>query len=198
MLLAEKLKKYDIILGSKSPRRHQLLADSGFEFRVASDYFCDESYPDDLDQLLVPEYIAAQKAKAYPFELAAKEILITADTVVLLDGKILGKPHDKADAKAMVASLSGRTHRVVTGVVMVNDGRKHSFSAVSEVTFRELSAEEIEHYVEHYKPFDKAGSYGIQEWIGYIGIQSINGSFFNVMGLPTQMLYTALDSFIGF
>lgn len=196
MLLIDRLKNYNIILASSSPRRRQLLADLGLEFKIADDYFCDESFPAEIPQRQVAEYIADKKAQAYPFQLAKNDILITADTVVLLDGQILGKPKDRAAAIEMVASLSGRTHEVATGVVLVCDQKKHSFSSFSQVKFRELSMQEIEYYVDNFKPFDKAGSYGIQEWIGYIGIESINGSFFNVMGLPTQKLYSALEDFI--
>lgn len=197
MLLHQKLEKYNIILGSKSPRRRQLLADLGFEFSVAIDYSCDESYPFDMDQLSVPEYIANNKAEAYPLALAENELLITADTLVLLDGRILGKPADRSEAIEMVTALSGNSHSVITAVAVRSYDKQRSFSVTSEVIFRELSHEEIVYYVDTFRPFDKAGSYGIQEWIGYVGIERINGSFFNVMGLPTQRLYTFLDEFIG-
>ncbi|MFI3266829.1 MAG: Maf family nucleotide pyrophosphatase [Rikenellaceae bacterium] len=196
MTLNQKLENYNIILGSKSPRRKQLLADLGIDFKISDDYFCDESYPSELEQTKVPEYIAEQKAKAYPFDLKDNDILITADTVVILEGKILGKPKDKAEAIEMLSMLSGKAHCVVTGVVLSAKESRHSFSVSTMVKFRELRIEEIEYYVDTFKPYDKAGSYGIQEWIGYIGIESIDGSFFNVMGLPTQRLYSALENFI--
>ncbi len=197
MLLVDKLKSYNLILASRSPRRRQLLGDLGLDFRIADDYFCDESYPLELPQIEVAEYIATKKAKEYPFGLETNDILITADTVVLLADKILGKPKDRAEAVDMLRSLSGNTHKVVTGVVLASQAKKASFSSISQVTFRELSQSEIEYYVDAFKPFDKAGSYGIQEWIGYVGIESINGSFFNVMGLPTQKLYSALETFVS-
>ena len=176
-----------IILASNSPRRKELLAGLGFDFEVRTLQGLDESYPEGLSMEEIPQYISRKKAAAY--ELKEDEMLITADTIVYLDGEVLGKPVDEEDAKQMLRKLSGKTHQVVTGVTLTWEGRQHSFASVSQVTFAQLSEAEIDHYVTKYRPFDKAGAYGIQEWIGYIGVTSIEGSYFNVMGLPVQRLY---------
>ena len=196
MLLHDKLVGYRIVLGSKSPRRRQLISDAGIEFELAMEYECDESYPSEMDHTLVPEYLSVKKSQAYPQPLGDRDILITADTVVLLNDKILGKPKDREDAIGILQSLSGNTHRVITGVTLRSADKMESFSVSTDVCFSQLRKQEIEYYVDTYKPFDKAGSYGIQEWIGYIGIESINGSFYNVMGLPIQRLYGVLERFI--
>lgn len=185
------------MLASASPRRHQLLADCGLRFDVAPKFGCDESYPDDMPRCEVAEYLARKKSEAYPQLLADDEVLITADTIVLLDDVILGKPADEADACRMLAALSGRSHTVITGVALRSTSRMHSFSASSRVAFRALTAEEIEYYVREYRPMDKAGAYGIQEWVGYVAIEGIEGSFYNVMGLPVQRLYKELDVFLA-
>ena len=179
-----------IILSSNSPRRKELLAglDLPFEVKVLSGI--DESYPEGLPMEEIPKYIAKQKAAAY--QIADDEIVITADTVVVLDGNILGKPAHEEEAKEMLQALSGKTHRVVTGVCLTSSDKQRMFSVVSEVTFKELSDQEIDYYIQHYRPFDKAGAYGIQEWIGYVGVTSLNGSYFNVMGLPVQRIYEEL------
>lgn len=179
-----------IILASNSPRRRELLKglDLDFEVKVLPDV--DESYPEDLAVDNVSEYIAREKAAAY--RVPDDELLITADTTVILDQQVLGKPHDAADAKAMLRALSGRGHHVVTGVCLTTSTRQRSFSVSTEVTFKELSDAEIDYYVDHYHPLDKAGAYGIQEWIGYIGVTGIRGSYFNVMGLPVQRIYEEL------
>lgn len=182
-----------LILSSNSPRRKELLAglDIPFEVRVIEDI--DESYPDTLPTGEIAEYIAQKKAAAY--EVGNDEVLITADTIVVLDDQILGKPADAEEAKLMLRSLSGKTHHVITGVCLKSRDQQHHFSVISEVTFKTLAEEEINYYVETYKPFDKAGAYGIQEWIGYIGVTGLSGSYFNVMGLPVQRIYEELKKF---
>lgn len=196
MLLHEKLKDYRLILASHSPRRRQLLRDCGLEYTLADPYEVEEIYPDTLPCEEVPVYLSRLKSEAYPTSLNERDILITADTVVILDHDILGKPHDREDAIVMLERLSGRTHRVITGVTLRSGIRSLSFDARSEVRFGPLSQEAIIYYIDQYRPFDKAGSYGIQEWIGYVGIESIEGSFYNVMGLPIQKLYDQLNRFI--
>ena len=195
MLLHERLKPYRLILASQSPRRRELLAGSGLEFQLAERFECDESYPD-MPLTDVAEYLSRKKSDAYPVELAEADILLTADTVVIACGEILGKPHSRDEAIAMLQKLSGSTHEVATGVTLRTSTKSHSFTSVSKVRFRQLSLEEIEYYVDNYRPMDKAGSYGIQEWIGYVGIEHIDGSFYNVMGLPIQRLYCELERFI--
>ena len=182
-----------LILSSNSPRRKELLAglDIPFEVRVIEDI--DESYPDNLPAGEIAEYIAQKKAAAY--KVGNDEVLITADTIVVLDDQILGKPADAEEAKQMLRSLSGKTHHVITGVCLKSRDQQHHFSVISEVTFKTLADEEISYYVENYKPFDKAGAYGIQEWIGYIGVTGLSGSYFNVMGLPVQRIYEELKKF---
>lgn len=196
MLLHEKLKSYHLILASASPRRRQLLADCGLAFDVAAKFDCDESFPADMPSSGVAEYISQQKSRFYPHALAPNDLLVTADTVVIVDDVILGKPTDEQDAVRMLQLLSGRAHQVVTGVTLRTAERERSFSVESRVVFRTLSDEEIAYYIREYRPFDKAGAYGIQEWIGYVAIESIEGSFFNVMGLPVQKLYVELDKFL--
>ena len=186
---------YKIILASNSPRRKELLAglDLQFEVRVLQDI--DESYPHDLPTLKIAEFISKKKADAYVETMADDELVITADTVVILGDEVMGKPHDEADAKRMLGELSGRTHQVATGVTLSTKERQMSFSVVTDVTFKQLSADEIDYYVRTYHPMDKAGAYGIQEWIGYIGVTALKGSYFNVMGLPVQRIYEALKTF---
>ena len=183
-----------IVLASLSPRRRELLEglDIALELRVVEGI--DESYPEGVSMTEIPEYISRRKAEAY--SLAEDELLITADTIVYLDGVVLGKPVDVAEAKRMLADLSGRTHHVVTGVTLRSLRRSHTFSSVTEVTFDSLSPEEIDYYVERYRPLDKAGAYGIQEWIGYTAVTQIRGSYFNVMGLPVQRLSVELRKFL--
>ena len=185
-----------IILSSNSPRRRELLAGLGVDFEVKVIKGVDESYPATLPSEDVAEYIAREKAAAY--EVAADELVITADTVVVVGDDILGKPHDAAEARKMLREISDCTHRVVTGVCMKTLKETHSFSVVTGVTFKMLSDEEIDYYVEHYKPFDKAGAYGIQEWIGYIGVTGLEGSYYNVMGFPVQRVYEELTKRFGF
>ena len=187
--------RWKIILASNSPRRKELLAglDLQFEVRVLQDI--DESYPHDLPTLKIAEFISKKKADAYVETMADDELVITADTVVILGDEVMGKPHDEADAKRMLGELSGRTHQVATGVTLSTKERQISFSVVTDVTFKQLSADEIDYYVRTYHPMDKAGAYGIQEWIGYIGVTALKGSYFNVMGLPVQRIYEALKTF---
>ena len=187
--------RWKIILASNSPRRKELLAglDLQFEVRVLQDI--DESYPHDLPTLKIAEFISKKKADAYVETMADDELVITADTVVVLGDEVMGKPHDEADAKRMLGELSGRTHQVATGVTLSTKERQMSFSVVTDVTFKLLSADEIDYYVRTYHPMDKAGAYGIQEWIGYIGVTALKGSYFNVMGLPVQRIYEALKTF---
>ena len=196
MLLHDKLKPYRLILASQSPRRRQLLADAGIEFVLAPRFECEESFPDAMPAAEVAEYLSSLKSEAYPEPLGANDILLTADTVVIACNRILGKPADRAEAIEMITMLSGRDHEVVTGVTLRSAECVKSFSVVSKVQFRALAQEEIEYYVDTYRPYDKAGSYGIQEWIGYVGIEGIEGSFYNVMGLPVQRLYCELNDFI--
>ena len=197
MLLHDKLKSFRLILASQSPRRRQLLSDAGIEYELAPRFECDEVFPDDLPAAEVAEYLSRLKSEAYPLPLEKNDILLTADTVVVAGGEVLGKPADRADAIAIIEKLSGKEHEVITGVTLRSAGAIKSFSSHSKVYFRALSREEIEYYVDTYRPYDQAGSYGIQEWIGYVGIEGIEGSFYNVMGLPVQRLYCELDKFIG-
>ncbi|MBO7610496.1 MAG: septum formation protein Maf [Muribaculaceae bacterium] len=186
------LEKYDIVLASNSPRRRELLAELGVNYRVELIRGIDESHPADLPAREIAEYLSRQKASAY--SLRPNELLITADTVVILDGEVLGKPADKADACSMLRKLSGRTHSVITGVTVSTNAGVNSFSDEALVTFDNMNDEEINYYVDNYSPLDKAGAYGIQEWIGYIGVKSLQGSFFTVMGLPVHRLYQLLKS----
>jgi septum formation protein len=184
-----------IILGSQSPRRQELLRGLDIDFEVRTIAGMEEHYPDTLQGADIPLFLAKQKADAFLPSLTDDDLLITADTIVWLDGHVYGKPTDAADARAMLRTLSGRTHEVITGVCLTTTRRQESFSATTQVTFANFSDDEIEYYIEHYRPFDKAGSYGVQEWIGYIGVERINGSFYNVMGLPVQRLYQKLKEF---
>ena len=185
---------YKIILASNSPRRKELLEgiDIPFEVRVIDGI--DESYPDTLPTKDIAEYISKKKAVAYRQTMASDELVITADTIVVLGSQVMGKPHNTDEACSMLRQLSGKTHQVITGVTLTAMERQVSFSVETDVTFKVLSDEEIEYYVSHYLPFDKAGAYGIQEWIGHIGVTGMSGSYFNVMGLPVQRIYEALKT----
>lgn len=187
--------RWKIVLGSNSPRRRELLAGLDIDFEVRVIPGIDESYPETLPLDEVPAYIAGKKAEAYLPTLPADELVVTADTVVVVGNEILGKPQDREDAIAMLRKLSGRTHEVVTGVCLTTKEKTVSFSASSVVSFARLDDDEIVYYVDKYRPFDKAGSYGIQEWIGYVAVEAINGSFYNVMGLPIHRLYQELKRF---
>ena len=189
------LLSHKIILASNSPRRKELLAGLDVQFEVRVLKGIDESYPATLPTAEIAEYIAQKKAAAYRETIAADELVITADTIVVLGDEVLGKPKDAADARRMLRELSGQTHQVITGVVLTTKERQEHFSVVSNVTFKELTDDEIDYYVETYKPMDKAGAYGIQEWIGYVGVTRLEGSYFNVMGLPVQRIYEALKRF---
>ena len=196
MLLQDRLKNHRLILASASPRRRELLAACDIDFTLAEKFECDERYPADLEADKVAEYLSQLKSNAYPHTLKEGDILLTADTVVIAGGEILGKPKDNADAERMLKILSGATHKVVTGVTLRTPLRTISFSAESLVTFRVLENEEIEYYIEKYRPLDKAGAYGIQEWIGYTAIEGLQGSFYNVMGLPVQKVCIALKELV--
>lgn len=189
------LKKYEILLASNSPRRRELLAGLDIDYRVTALPEVDESYPDTLSGEEIPLYISQEKAAAYRRFMKDNTLLITADTIVWLDGKVYGKPRDTADAKAMLQALSGKTHTVITGVTLTSLQKQISFAVSTEVTFAALDDDEIDYYVEKYRPLDKAGAYGVQEWIGYIGVTGLKGSYYNVMGLPIQRLYTELKKF---
>ena len=188
---------YHIILASNSPRRKELLGGLGLDYEVRTLPGIDESYPDTLQGEDIPVYISSKKASAYLDSLKNNELLITADTIVWLDGRVLGKPSDEEEACQMLRDLSGKTHQVITGVTLATTAFQKSFASVSQVTFASLTEEEIKFYVDHYHPMDKAGSYGVQEWIGFIGVERIEGSYFNVMGLPVQRLYRELVSLNG-
>mgnify|MGYP002513622400 FL=1 len=189
------LEKYKVILASNSPRRKELLGGLGIAYEVKAMPDVDESFPTDLESEEIPVYIAKKKVDAYKPIMQSDELIITADTIVWLDGIVMGKPKDAGEACEMLRRLSGRTHQVITGVCVTTIDKQVSFSTVTDVTFDELTEEEIEYYVTHFKPMDKAGSYGIQEWIGYVGVRSISGSYFNVVGLPIQRLYSELKRF---
>ena len=190
--MLENLNKYKVVLASNSPRRKELLSGLGIQYEVKTLPDIDESFPEGLDGVEIPAYIARAKADAYRALMQSDELIITADTIVWLEGEVMGKPSDAEDARRMLRALSGQTHQVITGVCLTTAETQKVFSTVTDVTFCCLSEEEITYYVEHYQPMDKAGSYGIQEWIGFVGVESISGSYFNVMGLPIQRLYTEL------
>ena len=189
------LPHYKIILASNSPRRKELLAGLDVDFEVRVLKGIDESYPNNLPTKQIAQYISQKKAAAYRNTIAHDELVITADTIVVLGDEVMGKPKDEADACRMLRELSGKTHQVITGVTLTTTEKQHSFSVETDVTFKEFSEAEIVYYVKNYQPMDKAGSYGIQEWIGYIGVTSLQGSYFNVMGLPVQRIYEALKNF---
>lgn len=193
--MLENLKNYHIILASNSPRRRDLLGGLGIDFEVKVLPDIEESYPDDLPLTSIAEYIAREKAAAYRRQMEPHDLIVTADTVVIVEDEVMGKPVDADDARRMLRKLSGRTHQVITGVCLTTVARQRAFSVTTDVTFKNLSDTEIAHYIENYRPYDKAGAYGIQEWIGYIGVTALNGSYFNVMGLPVQRIYTELLTF---
>lgn len=188
---------YRLILASNSPRRRELLSGIDVEYEIRMLPHIDESYPDTLPHDQVAEFLARKKAAAYLARLTDDELLITADTVVLLNGEILGKPADTTHAKQMLRKLSGQTHRVITGVCLTTKTKQTAFSDTAHVTFGALSDEEIDYYAEKYQPMDKAGAYGVQEWIGYVAVERIEGSYFNVMGLPIYRVYRELVTEFG-
>ncbi len=190
--MLDNLKKYKVILASNSPRRKELLAGLGVEYEVRTLPDVDESYPEALKGAEIPLYISKKKADAYRNMMQPGELMITADTIVWLDGRVLGKPGDREDAMQMLRDMSGRTHKVFTGFCITTARWQRSFAATTEVRFAELSEEEIAYYVDKYHPMDKAGAYGVQEWIGFIGVENISGSYYNIMGLPVQRLYREL------
>lgn len=192
----ERINQFEIILASASPRRRFLLGELGLKFESRGNHELDESYPDHLQSEAIPLYLAKLKARSYTSCLKEKTILITADTIVWLNHEVIGKPHDMEDAKEMLHKLSGKMHFVYTGICLTSLRKETSFTAETKVFFRNLTAAEIDYYVSRFNPVDKAGAYGIQEWIGYIGVERIEGSYFNVMGLPVQKLYNALIHFI--
>lgn len=187
-------KNWNIILASQSPRRKQLLEELGYTFTQKSKN-TDESFPNDLPKEEIASFLSRKKAAAFTNEIKESDLLITSDTVVLLENHILEKPSDKDDAFRMINELSGKTHQVITGVCLKSIDKEVSFSVTTKVIFKELKDEEIWFYIEKYKPFDKAGAYGIQEWIGQIGVEKIEGSFYNVMGFPSKEVYEAIEAF---
>ena len=191
--MLDNLKKYDIVLASNSPRRRELLAGLGVKFRVETIKGLDETYDPAMPLNEVAAFLSQLKASAYT--LAPGELIITADTIVLAGDEVMGKPADRDDAHRMLRKLSGCSHEVITGVTVATQDKKVTFSNVTQVTFAAMTDEEIYHYIDTYAPFDKAGAYGIQEWIGYMGVTGINGCFYNVMGLPVNHLYTVLKEF---
>lgn len=193
--MLENLSKYKIILGSNSPRRKELLSGLDIKFNVKVIPGLEENYPETLDPQEIPVFLSKQKAEAYLSSLDDTMLLITADTIVWNGNAVIGKPKNRAEAIQMLRSLSGHEHHVVTGVCLTTMKKQLTFSVISSVRFASLNDEEIIYYVDKYKPFDKAGAYGIQEWIGYVGVESISGSFYNVMGLPVQRLYQELKTF---
>ena len=188
----ENIQHYKIVLASNSPRRRELLSGLNLEYTVRVLPDIDESYPDTLKGEEIPMYISREKAKAYRNSMAEDELIITADTVVCINEKVLGKPQTLEEAKEMLRELSGKTHQVITGVCLMTCGLQRTFSATTQVTFDVLTEDEIEFYVEKFRPLDKAGAYGVQEWIGFVGVSRLEGSYFNVMGLPVQRLYQEL------
>lgn len=196
MLLHEKLKGYKLILASQSPRRQFLLGELGFTFEVRLNGNTDETYPNNLQFNTIPVFLAQKKAKPFIADLATNEILITSDTIVWCNQQVIGKPANREEAISFLQTLSGDMHLVITGVCLSSVLKSTTFSVETEVYFRKLEEAEIEFYVDTFKPYDKAGAYGVQEWIGYVGVERINGSYFNVMGLPVQRLYVELNKFL--
>ena len=185
---------YELILGSGSPRRKELLKSLGFDFTL-NPINADESFPTELKAQEIPLYLAEKKANAFPGKLNSKQLLITADTIVWCEGKVLNKPADFEEGKKMLLSLSNKMHEVFTAVCLKSANKQVCFYDTSKVYFKNLTTEEIEYYLNNYSPYDKAGGYGVQDWIGYIGIEKIEGSFYNVMGLPVKQLYQELIKF---
>ena len=193
--MLENLQGYHLILASNSPRRNELLGGLGIEYKVKVLKDGDESYPSTVKGADVARYIALQKAEAFRPHMGSDDLIITADTIVCQGDEVFGKPTDRNDALRMLAALSGKSHFVYTGVCLTSNKHQVTFLAETEVFFCELSEAETEHYVDLYKPYDKAGAYGVQEWIGLVGVERIEGSYFNVMGLPVHQLYTELKRF---
>jgi len=192
--MLDNLNKYKIVLASNSPRRRELMTGLGVKYTVKTLPDIEETFPENLAAEEIPIHIAKGKADAYMHLIKPDQLIITADTIVWLEGDVLGKPQDDNDAKEMLRCLSGKTHQVITGVCLTTKNFQKSFASVSEVTFAKLNDEEIDYYVSNYHPLDKAGAYGVQEWIGFVGVEKISGSYFNVMGLPIQRLYRELKA----
>lgn len=193
--MLDNLKKYNILLASKSPRRKEIMKMLSIPFTVITPGDSDESYPENMPKKDVPEFLALKKAAACKDKMDSTDLIITADTLVICDDRILGKPKNVSEAKEMLRMLSGKTHEVVTGVAVTTKELSSSFSSLSKVTFSRLTDEEIEYYVENYQPLDKAGAYGVQDWIGAVAVAEIQGSFYNVMGLPIHRLFKELKQF---
>ena len=193
--MLDNLKNYDIILASNSPRRKELLQRLGLPFKVRTLFGVDESFPENLRGEEIALYIARKKAEAYKSSMSSNELLITADTIVCVDGVVMGKPYGAENAKTILRQLSGRVHQVITGVTVLTQVKRESFAVTSHVKFANVTEDEIDYYVDNYLPFDKAGAYGIQEWFGLVAVEELRGSYFNVMGLPVQRLYTVLKQF---
>ena len=193
--MLDNLKKYNVVLASNSPRRKELLQRLGIPFKVRTLFGIDESYPDTLRGEDIVRYISRNKANAYRSSMGPDELLITADTIVYLQGEVMGKPHDADDARRMLRALAGQVHQVITGVTIITANDMENFAVTSHVKFSDLSDDEINYYVDRYLPLDKAGAYGIQEWIGLVAGEELRGSYFNVVGLPIQRLYQALKRF---
>jgi septum formation protein len=194
-MISASLDNFRIILASRSPRRQQLLSELGIRFDIVTmDY--DESFPDGLDGTEIALYVAEQKALMFKDSIAENEIVIAADTIVWCNRQVLGKPEDKEDARRILEEISGNTHEVITAVTLLSSSKKITFSDSTKVTFEKITDEEIDFYIDEFKPYDKAGAYGIQEWIGIIACSRIEGSYFNVVGLPVQRLYKELQEFI--
>ncbi len=193
--MLDNLRKYNILLASKSPRRRELLQQLRIPFHIITIGGIDETYPETVPALEVPQYISNLKADVYQKNIIGNEMIITADTMVICDDRILGKPKDADDAVGMLQSLSGKWHKVATGVAITTKDRRTSFTTVSEVKFSELSSDEIRYYVDNFSPLDKAGAYGIQEWIGCVAVEEIRGSYYNVMGLPLHRIFEELKLF---
>jgi septum formation protein len=194
-MIADNLNNYRIILASRSPRRQQLLRELGLKFDVVTREYA-ETFPDGLAGEEVARYVAHEKAVSFRNEIKDNEIVITADTIVWCNQKVLGKPLDYEDAKRILNEISGNTHEVITGVSIFSKAKEVIFSVSTKVTFEALSDEEINYYIDKFNPYDKAGAYGIQEWIGIIACSHIDGSYFNVVGLPVQRLYKELQNFL--
>lgn len=193
--MLDNLSNYNIILASKSPRRRELLGELGLNFDIISIDGVEEIYPENLQAHEIAEYLSNLKADAYLSVILQKDLIITADTIVVCENQVMGKPRDYDDAIYMLKTLSGKTHEVITGVTLLSKNKRVSFSVITEVEFADISDEEVKYYIDKYSPFDKAGAYGIQEWIGYVAVKAIKGSFYNVMGLPLHRLYQELKSF---
>ncbi|MBN2662709.1 MAG: septum formation protein Maf [Bacteroidales bacterium] len=195
-MLLEKIKNYNVYLASQSPRRQNLLKQLGVNFNIAVREDVEENYHRSLEKEEIAMYLSDKKSTAYKNLIKDNRVLITADTIVWIEGTVLSKPKNKPDAVKMLNILSGKKHSVITGITLKTTTKHHTFFCLTDVWFKNLSSKEINYYVDNFKPFDKAGAYGIQEWIGLIAVEKIEGSYNNVVGLPIQKLYTELDAFL--